>query len=169
MNSVAFSQLGLSNCRKQIGTSRDKCTLMFLRCLSVSEELCTKVIRGNLWLWYNYITHYKGKDNLQTFLETNQAALCSLLLKVDLLLSHSVSHPPLPLLKTCLLPSHSVSCPPLSLLKMCLFPSHSVSRPPLPLLKTYLLRSHSVSHPPVPIPIQERSIILGMGSVSIIQ
>lgn len=44
VNSVAFGQLGLSNRRKQIGTSRDKCTLIFLRCLS--EELRSKVIRG---------------------------------------------------------------------------------------------------------------------------
>ena len=34
VNSVAFGQLGVTNRRKQIGTSRDKCTLIFLRCLS---------------------------------------------------------------------------------------------------------------------------------------
>ena len=45
VNSVAFGQLGVTNRRKQIGTSRDKCTLIFLRCLS--EELRSKVIKGN--------------------------------------------------------------------------------------------------------------------------
>lgn len=46
VNSVAFGKLGIPNRQKQIGASRDKCTLVFLKCLS--DELREKVIKGIL-------------------------------------------------------------------------------------------------------------------------
>ena len=44
VNAVSFGKLGQANRRKQIGSSRDKCTLVFLSHLS--EELKAIVVRG---------------------------------------------------------------------------------------------------------------------------
>ena len=46
VNSVAFGKLGQSNRRKQIGQSRDKCTLVFLKRLG--EDLQQKVKTGTV-------------------------------------------------------------------------------------------------------------------------
>jgi hypothetical protein len=42
MHAVAFGKLGLTNRRKQVRASRDKCTLLFLN--SLGEELRERVI-----------------------------------------------------------------------------------------------------------------------------
>ena len=43
-NSVAFGKLGATNVRKTIGNSHDKCTIVYLRCLS--NEVRAEVIEG---------------------------------------------------------------------------------------------------------------------------
>ena len=46
VNAVLLGKLGVSNKRKTVGDSHDKCTLVFLRCLP--DDLHKKVTQGKL-------------------------------------------------------------------------------------------------------------------------